>query len=270
MTDLPREEWKTVYGPVRSWRFGNSLGIDPILVSSICSFNCIYCQLGEIQQVTTEQRIYVPTDRVVGDLKAVAMDDVDVVTISGSGEPTLALNLGEIIAHIKDEYGKPVMVLTNATLLHDEATRRRLYRADTVNCKLDAANDATLRKINRPAPGVSVDRILSGIQALRQSDFPGRVALQCMFMPANVKEARELAELIARINPQEVQLNTPRRPYPRSWYPESRGNHDGPAPVETLQLKTVTLEQAEEIEQIIRDANPGVEIVSVYRKAPES
>ena len=44
--EAPRES--TIYGPVDSWRFGKSLGVDLIVQTSICSYNCVYCQLGSI------------------------------------------------------------------------------------------------------------------------------------------------------------------------------------------------------------------------------
>jgi len=258
----------SVYGPVHSWRFGNSLGIDMIVELSTCSFNCVYCQLGNIQRVTMAQRVYVSTERVIDDLKTVDWAKVDVVTFSGSGEPTLATNIGEVIAHIKDTYGKPVMVLTNSTWLHDGATRQRLMRADTVACKLDAASDAILQKFNRPAEGVTLESILTGIKALRTGGFPGKLALQCMFMPTNRVEAGQLADLIADLAPDEVQLNTPKRPYPREWYLGARGNHESAAPVAEVMLKTITLEEAKSIEKAIRDRNPGLRILSVYKEAP--
>ena len=59
----------TVYGPVYSWRFGNSLGIDLLLSNSICSFRCPYCQLGRINVPTVDRRVYVPTDKVLADLR---------------------------------------------------------------------------------------------------------------------------------------------------------------------------------------------------------
>ncbi|MDX2176805.1 MAG: radical SAM protein [Candidatus Sumerlaeia bacterium] len=258
----------SVYGPVRSWRLGSSLGIDLIVQSSICSFNCVYCQLGQIQVVTREQKVYVPTDRVAADLAAVDWAAVDVVTFSGSGEPTLALNIGEVIDLIHRQYGKPTMILTNATMLRDAATRARVLASDTISCKLDAADDVMLRRFNRAAEGVSHADIVAGIRALR-AEYNGRLALQCMFMPMNIAQAEEIAKLAATLAPDEIQVNTPRRPYPKAWYLDSRGNHYGDAPVDTVALKTITEEQAEEVERLMRHHNPGAEIVSVYRRAPK-
>ena len=91
----------TVYGPVYSWRFGNSLGIDLLMCGPVCSFRCPYCQLGKIGISTLERREFVPTSRVVEDLRDADWRDCDVITFSGNGEPTLAANLGEAIRTVK-------------------------------------------------------------------------------------------------------------------------------------------------------------------------
>ncbi len=256
----------TVYGPVNSWRFGRSLGIDPILHHSTCSFNCIYCQLGAIQQVTLQQKVYVPTDCVRQDLARVDWPGVDVVTISGSGEPTLATNLGEIVAVIKDLAAspKPVHLLTNSTLLHHPAVRGRLMALDEIACKLDAADDEGLRLVNRPAEGVTWEQIFSGICALRR-EFQGRLTLQVMCMPLNLAQVKRLAEPIRAIAPDEVQLNTPKRPYPLEWYQESRGDHEAKEQnIARRTLKVITPEEAAQLEIWLKETT-GVPLVSVYR-----
>ena len=253
----------TVYGPVVSWRYGRSLGIDPIVETSTCSFSCIYCQLGQIQRVTAERRVFVPTAGVEADLAAVNWNEVDVVAISGSGEPTLAANLDEIIAAIERAASRPVLILTNATLFHLPEVRRQVAGAGIIECKLDAPTDELLRRINRPAPGITLARIVEGIRALK-AEFAGRLTLQVMLLPANVGRIEEWAALIQSIGPAEVHLNTPRRPYPLEWYLESRGDHESrqySGPKRTL--KGITPEQAAWTEKILRERT-GVELVSVY------
>lgn len=253
----------TVYGPVNSWRYGRSLGIDPIVETSTCSFSCIYCQLGKIQRVTDERRVYVATSEVEADLRAVNWDEVDIVTISGSGEPTLATNLDEIIAAIKRAAPRPVLVLTNATLLHLPEVRQSLAGADIVECKLDAPTDELLQKINRPAPGVTVAKIVEGIKALR-AEYAGRLTLQVMLMPTNIQYVELWAPLIEAIRPDEVHLNTPRRPFPLEWYRESRGDHESKYySGEKRTLKVVTREEAAAAEALLRERT-GATIVSVY------
>lgn len=253
-----------IYGPVKSWRLGASLGVDLLLNSSICSFNCVYCQLGDIQIKTAERKIYVPTEKVERDLRLSDWEKADLVTISGNGEPTLAFNLGEVLQVIREYTGKPSTVLTNATLLNDPTVRQDLKYADHVACKIDAATDAVLKRMNRPVSGISMASIVKGIQTLRGS-YAGKLSLQCMFMPTNREDVEALAKLIESLEVDEIQLNTPKRPYPMSWLVENRGNH-GEAIVESRILSTISEEEATRIEALIREATGGkTEIISIYR-----
>ncbi len=258
----------TVYGPVRSWRLGQSLGIDLLWSDSTCSFRCIYCQLGKIHRPTRQRAIFVPTDKVLADLEASAWQEADVITFSGNGEPTLALNLGECLDEVSRRTAKPTIVLTNATLLGDPMVRGELARAERVFVKLDAASDKGLAIVDHPvadpaAARSPIEGIVAGILAFRR-EYRGFLAIQTMVMPANVSEVDGLCELYARIGPDEIQLNTPLRPVPRAWYPGSRGNHGGPAPVPESHLAVLTRAQARIIEKTVRERT-GLKVVSVYQ-----
>ncbi|MCA9799463.1 MAG: radical SAM protein [Cyanobacteria bacterium HKST-UBA04] len=252
----------TVYGPVRSWRFGASLGIDVIRDTSTCSFNCIYCQLGDIQKKTNSRQLFVPTDTIMADLAPVNWNEVDVITLSGSGEPTLATNLGEVIAGLKARTQKPITVLTNGTLLNDPAVVADLQQADTVAIKLDAATQETLQQINRPVDGITLESIVAGAAAFRKQ-YPGKLCIQTMFMPANRAELEGLADLIKAIHPDEVQLNTPKRPYPLAWHVESRGNHTPNPTYETRPLRTIDPDEATRIETTLTQLT-GIPVQSIY------
>ncbi|HYE74672.1 MAG TPA: radical SAM protein [Blastocatellia bacterium] len=256
--DLPAS---TIYGPVKSWRLGASLGVDLLYVNSICSFKCLYCQLGKIHVHSNERKVFVPTERVMADLKASTWKSADVITFSGNGEPTLAANLGEAIHEIKAYTHKPIAVLTNATLLNDPKVRFELSESDQIFCKLDAADEATFLILNRPAAGITLKSIVEGIMKLR-AEFNGRLAIQTMLMPLNSRGFEQLAELLRKIQPDEVQLNTPLRPAPRTWSIETRGNHSAQA-LNRVRLKSVNQEQARQIEKQLRERT-GLKIVSVY------
>jgi wyosine [tRNA(Phe)-imidazoG37] synthetase (radical SAM superfamily) len=213
----------TVYGPVDSWRLGRSLGVDLLCVSSVCSFRCVYCQLGRINVRTAERRVYVPTRRVMDDLSRAGWRGADCVTLSGSGEPTLAANLGEVICGVKELTGKPVAVLTNAAHLESAGVRRDLGGADVVFCKLDAADEESFGRINRPVEGVTLASVVAGIKLLR-AEYGGRLAVQTMLSPLNADGIEGLARLLAEIRPDEVHLCAPSRPVPRSWRVGARGD----------------------------------------------
>ena len=224
MTESQNLSTSTVYGPVNSWRIGKSLGIDLLFTNSICSFRCVYCQLGKINEHTLERKIYAPTEKVMSDLKASHWQAADVITFSGNGEPTLAANLGEVIHAVKAFTSNSIVVLTNSTLLNDPAVRNDLRAADKIFCKLDAAIDPALKLIDRPVAGITVRSIVEGIKTLRK-EYPGHLAIQTMLLPVNENEIVALAALLNEIQPDEVQLNTSSRLVPREWIFEARGNH---------------------------------------------
>ena len=215
----------SVYGPVQSWRFGRSLGIDPIGSVSTCSFNCVYCELGKIQELTTNRQVFVPTNQIIDDLRdIVPLEHIDVVTLICSCEPTLSLNLEKIIAIVKNITKLPTVVLTNGTLLHDFAVRSALKLADTVAAKLDAISSNQLQQINRPQGTINLPGIVAGIEQFRQ-EYPGHLAIQTMVLsPWTPDMVRDYIEIIQRLKPDEIQLNIPSRPRVLVRILEARGN----------------------------------------------
>lgn len=236
---------KTVYGPVPSWRFGRSLGLDPICSEKkICSFDCVYCQLGRTKVKTLQRKPYIDVSKLKSELESVEKKNIDVITFSGTGEPTLNSELGDMIDFAKG-FGLPVVVLTNSSLLSDAGVRDALSRADVVAAKLDAPNEEIFQKVNRPIEGMHFEKILEGIKGFRKG-FKGRLALQMMFIEHNKVHAKEMAELAKRMEPDEVQIDTPLR---RSTVP--------PLPPSEI----------EKIEAFFA----GLPLISVYKKArPET
>ena len=204
---------KYIYGPVPSWRLGRSLGIDLVSGDKTCSFDCLYCQLGKTVRHYIKRQLFVPTAAIVKELESVPRLNLDYITLSGTGEPTLALNLGDAIGKIKGHFSKPVAVLTNSSLLHDPQVRAELSLADLVVAKLDAPNEEIFRKVNQPANGITLSLVIDGIKKFNE-EYPGKLALQIMFVPQNKDYAADLASLAKQINPVEVEINTPLRPCP--------------------------------------------------------
>ena len=201
-----------IYGPVSSWRIGRSLGVDIISApKKVCTFDCLYCQLGRKPACKTATKIFAPIDKILEELKRLPKIKIDYLTFSGMGEPTLAVNLKEAIIRIKKLKLAPVAVLTNASLLHLRSTREALSAADFVICKLDAYSQESLTLINKPASGVRFKNILNGIIKFKDN-FKGKLGLQIMFIADNKDAVDELKQLIRKIRPDEVQINTPLRP----------------------------------------------------------
>lgn len=255
MPAIPTSRFTAVYGPVSSWRYGRSLGIDPIGCVSTCSFNCVYCQLGEIEHKTSTRAIYVPTQQILKELQVFAPWDVDTITLSGSGEPTLALNLGEMLQGIHELTGQSTLVLTNGTLLNMPDVRAALTLADKVSVKLDTISPDTFWRINRPVPELNLSDIWAGIQQFR-AEFSGEMSIQTMLLFSwDAQSKAEYIRLMQLFAPDEIQLNTPTRPKPLKHQLEGRGNHSSaPLPYEVLSLKCVTANVLREFAMEIHNA----------------
>ena len=218
-----------VYGPVPSWRFGRSLGVDVITPPKKCTFDCIYCQLGR-----TKNRVSTPDNlqcslpcpaTVISDLDNILgridLHTVDVVTFSGNGEPTLNLSLGEIAKQVKARIGElPMVVLTNSSLLYRQDVRRNLSMFDFVVAKLDAADNEVFKQVNRPATKeLNSEMIIESIKQLKR-EIGGTLALETMLLQSvdgrvtNVKSSHleNLVNAIISIQPDIVQLEVPYRP----------------------------------------------------------
>lgn len=209
---MVKRDYKYIYGPVPSWRLGSSLGIDPLSQEEkICSFDCIYCQIGKTTIFRNEKKLYVSTEDIISELEMLPQIKIDYITLSGRGEPSLAENLGQIIKAVKTIRREPVAVLTNSSLMDREDVREQLSLADFVVAKLDAYSQESFRKINKPASEIEFSNVLSGIKQFKK-DYSGKLALQIMFLEENKENVAELAYLINYIKPDEIQINTPLRP----------------------------------------------------------
>lgn len=208
---MRKKNFKYIYGPVSSWRLGVSLGVD--LVSQqekICTFNCTYCQLGNAGVLTTKRRLFVPTAKVVREIIMLPKVNIDYITFSGRGEPTLAVNLGATIKALKRLRKEPIAVLTNASLLSRKDVRKQLLGADLVALKLDADSERLLKLVNRPQSKVKLSNILKGAKQFRK-EYHGKLALQIMFTQENKAVAQNIAKLAKGIHADEIQINTPTR-----------------------------------------------------------
>ncbi len=204
---------KTVYGPVSSWRLGKSLGVDPICSETkVCSFDCVYCQLGKGEK-TIERRAFVSPRKLEEDFRLFEKSGLkaDVITFSGTGEPTLASNLTELVARARKTSRLPIAVLTNSSFLGDESVAATLRGFDVVAAKLDAADESVFKAVNKPHEKIFFDDYFDGIKKFRKN-YGGKFCVQAMFVEANKDCAREIALLARELKPNEVQVNTPLRP----------------------------------------------------------
>lgn len=204
---------KFIYGPVPSWRLGRSLGVDIVsVIPKICSFDCSYCQLGKTSHKTDRRMLFVSENSIKKELKKVLNKaKAEVITLSGTAEPTLARNLGKIINSIRSITKLPIAILTNSSLMYQKDVRNDLKKLDIVIAKLDAPNEKLLKTINKPVKRITLKKIVLGIKKFKK-EFKGKLALQMMFTAKNKDYANDMARLAKEISPDEVQINTPLRP----------------------------------------------------------
>ncbi len=207
------------YGPVLSRRFGYSLGVD-IIPFKICVYDCIYCQLGKTTQKTIERKGYINFNirDFKNELKKRIEDslEVDYITFSGSGEPTLNKDIRRLIFAIKEETEIPVVMLTSGGLLGFKGTIDEIKEADLIKVSLDAPNDKLLKKINRPHREISFDRNILGLKELLDS-YGGKVWLEIMLISGINDSGEVLAQfkdLLESLDGgiEKIHINTPVRP----------------------------------------------------------
>jgi wyosine [tRNA(Phe)-imidazoG37] synthetase (radical SAM superfamily) len=204
-----------IFGPVPSRRLGRSLGVD-VVPFKLCPLDCVYCQLGRTTDKVVVRRDYAPIDEVVVELKQRLDEGIeaDFVTISGSGEPTLHSKLGELIDRIRKITKIPIAILTNSVLFDDPSVRADCCKADVVLPSLDAAEQRTFERINRPCANISIENVISGLCEFR-NEFNGQIWLEVFFVDGINTTTQQIADIhsaIGRIRPDKVQLNTAVRP----------------------------------------------------------
>ena len=209
-------EKKYIFGPVPSRRLGRSLGVD-LVPYKTCTLDCIYCDLGRTTNKTTSRQSFVSPKEIQRELEltlSVLDKKPDFITLSGSGEPTLNNNIGQIIRGIKEITSIPVAILTNSSLLSLDEVRRDLSEADVVLPSLDAITPALFEYINRPHASLRIEEIISGLIQFRKQ-YRGQIWLEILFCRGvndGKDEVEKLKKVIEKIEPDRVQLNTPVRP----------------------------------------------------------
>ncbi len=205
-----------VFGPIPSRRLGLSLGVD-LVPFKTCSMDCIYCECGKTTSLTLERREYFPTDLALAQIDAVLNrhPQIDYITFSGTGEPTLHSGIGRVIAEIKAKHPEvKVCLLTNASLLTDPAVRRECAPVDLIVPSLDGSNEEEFEAVNRPAKGVTLRSVAEGIAEFRKISS-AQMWLE-LFIAKDINDseasAKRFLELVRKIRPDKVQLNTLDRP----------------------------------------------------------
>ncbi len=211
------------FGPVPSRRLGQSLGVNHI-PPKVCSYDCIYCQVGETTERPHQRRAFYPVAdihaAVAGQLAQVRRTGgrVDYLSLVPDGEPTLDSNLGAVIRSLQ-AFGLPIAVFTNSSLLSDPAVRAEISLADWVSVKIDAVTPAAWRRVNRPARSLDPEAVLQGILDFAR-EYAGTLVTETMLV-RDINDAQtELAatgDFVAKVGPRIAYLAAPTRPPALEW-----------------------------------------------------
>lgn len=216
-----------VYGPVPSRRLGRSLGINNI-PPKICSYSCVYCQLGRTLKVEAEPRSFYRTARIVEQVRTKLKrardkhEPVDYVSFVPDGEPTLDADLGSEIGILRT-LGVRVAVITNGSLLWREDVRQNLRKADWVSLKVDAVSEDIWHRVNGPHKSLKLETILKGMLEFAQT-FDGELAAETMLIKGvndDLDSIKKIADFLAVLKPAEAYVAIPTRPPAERVMPSS-------------------------------------------------
>ena len=207
--------YKHVFGPVPSRRLGISLGVDLVLSKS-CNLNCIFCECGATKKIQLERQKFKDMNEILKEIQSVLKDiKPDYITFSGSGEPTLSLDLGNISKAIKEDlkYKGKICLITNSLLLANEQVIKELEYIDLIVPTLNTLKQDIFEKIVRPDYKTSVEEIKKGFINLNNSNYKGKIWIE-IFILENINDSEEnFIEIANFLNSEnirydKIQLNT--------------------------------------------------------------
>jgi len=211
------------FGPVPSRRLGRSLGINNI-PPKICTYSCVYCQLGRTLKMEVDRRAFYEPEKVVSDVAGKvartrqAGEAIEYLTFVPDGEPTLDINLGREIERLKP-LDLPIAVISNASLIWRKDVHQDLMGADWVSLKVDAVEEVAWRQIDRPHGSLDLSSILDGMLSFA-SKYTGELVTETMLV-SGVNDAERhleaLAGFLARLQPDHTYLSIPTRPPAEPW-----------------------------------------------------
>jgi len=204
----------TIFGPINSRRFGTSLGIDLSPALKQCNFDCLYCELAPSATVDKQTNtVDIPT--IINELKEHLNEQVDVITLTANGEPTLYPYLEELIDEIDKVKNKTqTLILTNSASLVDENVFNALLKLDQVKLSLDAITPEIFKKIDRPHKSINIDEIVQKVIDFSNT-FKGKLFIEILFVHElndSKDEIQKLNEVLLKINASRIDLGTIDRP----------------------------------------------------------
>ena len=205
-----------IFGPIHSRRFGKSLGVDLSPGKKQCNFDCLYCELDPAKTMDAYEDV-VSVEEVITALKTALKehDDVDFITLTANGEPTLYPYLSELIDEINTFKGaKKTLILSNAAKIDDPKVQEALLKLDEVKLSLDCATQKCLRKLDRAHTGIDIENIKAGMLDFK-SKYNGPLVIEILIVKKlndSEEEIAKLNEYLLKLQPTRIDIGTIDRP----------------------------------------------------------
>ncbi len=260
-----------IFGPIASRRFGKSLGIDLSPNRKQCNFDCLYCELdraksmAHYEDVIDVQNIL---DAVTQGLKE--FPDIDVLTVTANGEPTLYPHLDRLVSGLEEIPNRPkLLILSNASTIDRPEIRQILRRFDSVKLSLDCATPRCFKQIDRPTSTIELKEIKRGILEFRK-EFLGSLIIEILVVQGINDKAYEIEALndyLLRLGPDRIDLGSIDRPPAYSVTPLSYEE------LRTLSMLfdpslSVHIVSRKDIAQITPSSYSDEEILATLKKRP--
>ena len=205
-----------IFGPIPSRRFGKSLGVDLSPGRKQCNFDCVYCELTPAKPMDHYEEV-LPVESIVQAVENALQEhkDIDVLTVTANGEPTLYPRLDELMERLDAVRGDTrTLILSNASTIDRPEIRKALTRFDTVKLSLDCATPRCFKRIARPHQGIDPEKIKEGMLAFRNR-YEGALIIEILVVEGindKEKEMEALNEFLLRLQPERIDLGTIDRP----------------------------------------------------------
>jgi wyosine [tRNA(Phe)-imidazoG37] synthetase (radical SAM superfamily) len=206
------------FGPIPSRRLGRSLGINNI-PPKICSYSCIYCQIGRAIKMDHERKEHYKTETVIQAVREkvnnvhAAGESIDYLTFVPDGESTLDTHLGEEIRELK-KLGIPLAIITNSSTMDRRDVREELMGFDLVSVKVDSVIPEIWKKTDRPHKALNLPDILEGLQIF-SDQYKGKLITETMLIKEvndSADNLRKTAQFISKLHPDMAYVSIPTRP----------------------------------------------------------
>ncbi len=263
-------KYKTLFGPIQSRRFGLSLGIDLSPDEKSCNFDCLYCELA-VAKVTDTIKNPPAVSLVVDEVKHALKEfpDIDVITLTANGEPTLYPYLDELVDALNlIKKDKKLLILSNASTIYHDSIQQTLSKIDIVKLSLDCVSEACFKKIDRAMDAIMIEDIIAGMKAFRRI-YHGALVIEILVIKGvndTLEEMQKLNRVLNEIEPDRIDMGSIDRPPAYAVQPVSQDVLKELASVfENLPLHLIYKKEPEVRLNFSKD-----EIIETVKRRPQS